>query len=122
MLIFCNLHPVRIPYPRVVVCFDHILVVVGVRLLLGQVVQRLGKLDGLADVAQVAEVKLVVQPGPVVSGTQVVLFVEKGGLEEGVNEAVEQVDGVHDGLGALEDLTVEGALDVVLNGKEKRRL
>ena len=39
------------------------------------------------------------------------------GCKETLGQALKDVDEVHDGLGALDDLTVDGGLDVTLKTK-----
>ena len=59
------------------------------------------------------------QVTPDVGGGQVVDGVRRGAQERG-DEVIEQVDGVHHSLGTLDDLAVEGRLDIGLREGEQK--
>ena len=48
---------------------------------------------------------------------QVIVRIGMSGCKETLGQALKDVDEVHDGLGALDDLTVDGGLDVALKTK-----
>ena len=48
---------------------------------------------------------------------QVIVRIGMSGCKKALGQTLKDVDEVHDGLGALDDLTVDGGLDVALKTK-----
>ena len=80
--------------------------------LLGEVVDNLGEVDHLPEHAEIETAVGV--PRFVVGRADVVVAL---GREESLGQTLEDVDEGHDGLGAPDDLAVDGGLDVILEEK-----